>query len=345
MSEILTEAVPKETLDKAFDFAIKYHLDPKKGRFNRTTGQTRGLGGVIDSFLRGKVVEQCIVNILHKFNGRKICGLDFEVHDVSDDDPDIIGVKEGSTVRPPKLFVEIKNVADTDRWEGLTEEQFETIRKNNIVGDDLDKIFIVYANIRNRNSSHTKKDDMLGVFLRSELGSNQYEGFSDINDLYVEVSLVLSGRELLEKGTKFEKGYLFYETEIFKEVEEKIVKRKNISKTDYKKNTLPRFQYEKKYPYPEKFGDIKYEGKIVLFKKENEKSNRVYIYCITDVKVRNNVLGEFKLDKGCYYEYMPKTVSRDPVLKRNNIWIAKRNASSIVAKTPKERLKEIAEKI
>ena len=187
MTATLTSAVTKKALKKSFDFALKFHLDPKKGQSNRTTGQTRGLGGVIDSFLRGKVVELAIVDILKKFSKNKVCKLDFEVHDVDDSDPDIVSVVENNAKRVPKVFVEIKNNNESDRWMGLHEEQFKTIRKNKVVGDKLNKIFIIYASIKNKNTSNQKEDDILGIFLKSKIGGREFEKFSDVKDLYVEV--------------------------------------------------------------------------------------------------------------------------------------------------------------
>lgn len=331
-----------ESLEKSFDFAVKFHLDPKKGQTNRTTGQTRGLGGVVDSFLRGKVIEQAVVGILKTLNHKKDCHLDLEVHDADDTDPDIISITEKGKKRLPKVFIEIKNSGEGDRWMGLHEEQFETIKKNKIVGSKMEKIFIVYASIKNKKTSNGKKDDLMGVYLKNKLKAEEYKEFSDVSDLYVEVVSVMSAEELLKKGTRFEKGYYFYEAEIFREVDVKYKNRKNVNQTKVKGNVLPKFRYDKKYPYPDKFGDITCRGSIELYEKNNEKSNRMYVHCLTDVAVSNEVIGNFFLKKDHLYEYMPKTLNRNPVLNRNNIWIAKRNVDSIIKKSPSERMKEIA---
>lgn len=341
----------KEDLEKSFKFAVNYHLDPKKTQSNRTTGQTRGLGGVIDSFLLGKIVELGIVKILKKFNSDKEYELDFLVHDASDLDPDIVEVKEKGKSRKPRVFVEIKNSDEGDRWVGLTEEQFATVRKNEIVGDDLENIFMVYASLKSRKEKSTKKNDLMGVFLKSEIKNSMYGDFSDIENLYVEVSMVITAKELGEKGSRFEKGYYFYETEMFPEVNVKVKQSKILTPVEVRGNTLLKFEYQKSTPeqkappFPERFGDISFSGKIELYKKENKKSNRMYIHCITDVEIQNEVVGKFILKKGNTYEYKPSTVGRNPQLNRNNIWIAKRNILNIIKKSPEERLKEIAKQI
>jgi len=341
----LSSNVTMKSLEKSFDFALKFHLDPKKGQSNRTTGQTRGLGGVVDSFMRGKVIEQAVVDILKTLNSQKDYHLDLEVHDADDSDPDIISITEKGKKRLPKVFIEIKNSGESDRWMGLHEEQFETIKKNKIVGNKMEKIFIVYASIKNKKTSNGKKDDLMGVYLKNKFKTGEYKEFSDVSDLYVEVVSTMSAEELLKKGTRFEKGYYFYEAEIFREVNVKYKNRKNINQTKVKGNVLPRFRYDKKYPYPDKFGDITFSGKIEVYEKHNDKSNRMYIYCLDAVNVTNYVIGDFNLKKGKLYEYMPKTLNRNPVLNRNNVWIAKRNVHNVIKKSPSERIKDIADQI
>lgn len=338
----LTAPVTSQSLEKSFNFALKFHLDPKKGQSNRTTGQTRGLGGVVDSFLRGKVIESAVVDILKKINVKKDYQLDFEVHDADDSDPDIVKITENGKTRSPNVFIEIKNTSEGDRWIGLHEEQFETIKKNKIVGDHLEKIFIIYASIKNKNSSNQKQDDLLGVYLKNKIGTKEYSDFSDMKDLYVEVMLALSAKDLYDKGTRFEKGYYFYETEIFREINIRFKDRKGVKKIKAEGKFLPRFKYDNKFPYPEKFGDLKFNGGLELFEKNNEKSTRMYVYCLSNVEVSNDVIGIFNLKKDHLYEYMPKTLNRNPVLNRNNIWIAKRNVHNIIKKTPEELLREIA---
>ena len=348
---ILSAPVKKKHLKDSFQFAVDFHLSPNKPKMNRTTGQTRGLGGVSDSFLLGKVTELAVVDILKKFNRKKECILDLQVHDVSDKDPDIVKVKEKKSERDPKVFVEIKNIGDADRWIGLTEEQFKTIQKNTIVGKNLKKIYIVYAVLKNTKQENSRKDDLLGVFLKSKIKSDQFKKFSKLSHMSIEIKSVLTAADLKSKGTRFEKGYYFYETEIFRTADESVKNLKNVKKIKTKNNRLPEFKMAKPVkgkkipPFPKRFSPIKYSGKIVLYKKNNEKSTRMYIQCLSNVKVSCNIIGEFNLKKGHFYEYYPATVGRNPQLNRNNIWIAKRNMNKIITKSPKKMLKEIAKSI
>ena len=40
----------KEDLYRCFEFPVKYYLDETKSKSNRTTGQQRGLGSIINDF-------------------------------------------------------------------------------------------------------------------------------------------------------------------------------------------------------------------------------------------------------------------------------------------------------
>ena len=348
MSNRLEIGITYEALEKAFNFALKFHLHPKKVQMNRTTGQTRGLGGEFDSFLSGKIIELGVAMIIEELNPKVRCNTDFVIHDKAPTDPDIIQVFSHGETRDPNVFIEIKNFGESDRWVGLTEEQLDTI-SNNPLTNDPNMIYIIYASIRNRGqASDSKKDDMLGTFLKHNfLKHNRLlEEFADLHDLRVEISQVLTANDLLNKGTRFRKEKdLFYETEIFTEVNPKHRDSSRLRKTMSTNPILPRFRYVKDRPYPKKIGDIRYEGQIVLYKKENEKSRRMYLYCLTDVLVSNPVLGQFNLDKGHMYSYEPKTVGRNPVCQKNNVWIAKRNVHNVASRTTYEFMKEIARTI
>ena len=134
------------------------------------------------------------------------------------------------------------------------------------------------------------------------------------------------------------------------------------------------------HPIFKKNGDLKkhcfligeynnYNSKIELFindkEKEKEKSISVFningsfslykknkktlIYCSSDVTLKNNVFGEYILKKNKIYSFNLETVGRDPILKRNNHFIAKRRISQLLNSGklpfPEKYIKEIVEKI
>jgi len=339
---------PKD-LERCFRFAVKYHLDESKNATNRTTGQYRGLGGIIDNFFIGKIIEIGVASILEGFTAKKMI-LDFQIYTITRDkvtDPDIIAIKEKNKRRYPKLFVEIKNVSINDRWVGLTTEQFNTIMKNKIVKTNPTKAFIIGASLLSRNSS--KDSDLLGVFMKTRIPrSSLLKEFCDTKDLYVEIQYIMRAEELEEKGVNFNEGSYMYETEIFHEVTEltrkRIINPENshiYSPVKAKQNVLPIIMRDRN-PKPKEFGRFKYTGNLRIYHKKNVKSDRMYVYCISHVRVKNKVLGTFDLEKGKFYECFFTAVGWNPKLKRNNIWIAQRNLENVISSDVKSRIKEIA---
>lgn len=338
-------------MDKCFDFSNKIYLASGKSTTNRTTGQYRGLGGIIDSFFIGKLIEIGVTKVVEK-GSRKKCILDFGIHTINKEnvtDPDIIKIKEGGKEREPRLFIEIKNVSPNDRWLGLTEEQFNTILKNKIVDEDKSKAFVICASLLSKNEE--KDSDLLGVYLKSNTNLKNFEKYCDISDLYVKIQYIFSIKELERKGTQFKEKSNLYETDIFQETGERtrnqIINRtikQTIRKVNVKGNVLPIIMrnYEQK---PKEFGDFLYQGELTIYKKKNKESRRMYIDCITDVTITNKVLGKFHLQAGKMYGCVFETVGQNPSLKRNNIWIAQRNLSNVVSEPIDKRIGHIRNKI
>ena len=96
-------------------------------------------------------------------------------------------------------------------------------------------------------------------------------------------------------------------------------------------------------------GNFTFKGKIELYEKNNPKSLKRYVRCISNVEVINKTLGSFKLSKDKIYLFNLSTVGRNPVLNRNNIWIAKRSIPYLYDKkmilSSEKNLRKIAETI
>jgi len=343
--------ITRKDFDVAFDFALKYHLDPKKSQSSRTSGASRGLGGVLDSFILGKLVELGVANVLKSFNSEKDYVLDFDIKQNNEvlNEPDIIGIVENRKERKPKCFLEIKNIFKDDRWIGLTLEQFDTIKKSS----NLENIFIIGAYIQNNNHGNFKQKDLLGIYLKDKFKSKIFKDFTNINNIEIVIEYAISGKELSQYGLVFQKGSFMYETEIFeiagKQTDGDISKGKIKKIGSFSNGVLKRYIMDSKFPDPKFIGDIKFNGKIELYEKLNEKSLKRFIRCLTDVEVSNDVLGTFSLEKGKTYLFNLHTVGRNPALNRNNIWIAKRSIPFLQTKKliteTKKNLVYIAKKI
>jgi len=232
-------------------------------------------------------------------------------------------INDNGKERKPKIFIEVKNISPNDRWIGLTQEQLNTIENNSIVDDDKDNLFLIYASLGTDNKDYD--NDLLGIFLKSETKNDLFKKFSDISDVYCDIKYIISGRELIERGTKFNEGSYLYETEIIKEPieKDKAIKIRKLGLTiietrDFK---LPIISRSNVGEFKE-FEEFIYDGEIVLYLKKLTQPLLVLIY-------------------GLFLD----TAGRNPVLKRNNIWLANRRLSSIIKNNLEERLKSIAENI
>ncbi len=346
--------IKKEDLEKCFKFAVEYHLDETKLVANRTTGQYRGLGGIIDSFVIGKLIEIGVAKIIEK-GTKKICGLDFELHKLNKDnisDPDIVKIIEGGVDRNPNLYVEIKNISKEDRWIGLTNEQFITILSNKLVKDNPKKVILIYATLITKNERNSI--DPLGVYLKSKIDTDLLKKFCNVGELYVKIQYIITGEDLKKHGVYFNQGSYLYETEIIKEASQMTSKKilqnnEKFEKVEIKHGQLPIIM-SSNLPEPKEFGKFEYEGDIDVYLKNNYKngnvsSKRMYIYAKAKTKITNAVLGVFELEEGKVYECWFATVGMNPSLKRNNIWIAQRNLKNVIAVKDEEYLKKVRDEI
>lgn len=339
----------KEDLFKCLEFSVKYHLDERKSNTNRTTGQDRGLGAVINDFILGKFIELGVAKAIETFNPHISCKLDFEIHPLNQEnssDPDIVGILEENKERKPNIFIEVKNISPRDRWVGLTKEQLNTITGNSIAKKEGENVFLVYASLGSDNPNCD--NDLLGIFLKSETKNELFDNFCNIGEVYCDISHIISSKELLEYGTAFDEGSYFYETNVvglpIDETKSKKIKEAGFSEFAFKNAELPIVSRNKVGEFKE-IGDFFCQGEIVMYVKKNDKSNRVYIDCKTDSVISNKVMGEFILEKDKMYELFWETVGRNPVLKRNNIWIAHRRLEKILTEKVENRLKYISSNI
>lgn len=324
----------KDDFEKAVNFAINYYLDPTKVTTGRTSAEPRGIGAIMDDFVFGKLIEIGVQKILERINNQKEYLLDFDIKstDLVKDEADVIKIKEDEMIREPKLFVEIKSDFENNRWIGLTEEQFNTMKNNSKNRD----IYIIYAQINViTEDTNPRKQDIIGIYLKSITHSNQFDSFEPLDKVKSEIQFVLNANDLIKHGTTFSKGDLLYETDLFKKVN-------SIRKKDG--HLKKRITFEKKYrnfkdtiqvvkedgESDDKVSEFNIEGSFEIYLKQNPKSIRNYVYCISDVKLSNDVLGVFILKKGNYYNFNLKTLGRDPILKRNNIWLSKRRIDSLL---------------
>ncbi len=97
MTNTTSYKITLKDLDECWDFSIGYFLNPKKGVVDRTNLMERGLGGILDSFMK-KLHEIAVREIIKKHNKNIRPITDFELHDIGKTqgdnrtEPDIIKV-------------------------------------------------------------------------------------------------------------------------------------------------------------------------------------------------------------------------------------------------------------
>ena len=337
---------------RAFSFAVEYYLDPSKGVSGRTNSEPRGFGATLDAFTRGKLVEIGIQRMIENIANNKKCVLDFDMKKPSEvrTEPDIIKIEENLIDREPNIFTEIKNTSINDRWIGVTDEQLKSMKS----GANTKDIYTIYASVKGTTSNdNLKTGDFVGMYLKHISGLKIFNQFSSLKS-NASLEFILSVEELEKYGTKFPAGDLTYETNLFqgpKNIHKKdgsLLSRIELSETknDFNGNYILK---NKEGHSDYKHGKCKITGNFKIYKKVNDKTTRHYINCLSDVKISSHVFGDFFLKKGKTYDFVLETVGRDPILKRNNIFIAKRRVYQLlekgILKKPKETLSYIANNI
>jgi hypothetical protein len=89
--------ITADDLQECWNFSIDYFLNSKKDIVDRTNFMQRGLGGIVDSFMK-KIHEIAVCEIIQNHNKKNFPKTDFELHDVGKTqgdnrtEPDIIRV-------------------------------------------------------------------------------------------------------------------------------------------------------------------------------------------------------------------------------------------------------------
>jgi len=345
-----------EDFKRVFEFGTNYYIEPSKNTTGRTTGEPRGLGAILDAFTLGKLTEIGVEKILKINNPDKDYVLDFDIKSNNDvkDEPDIIAIVENNISREPNLFIEIKNTSDNDRWIGLTEEQFNTIKRS----ANNREIYMIYASIvSNTIDNNPKTTDLTGMFLKeieNQDKSQIFQKFASLN-AKCKIEFIISSKDLEKFAYPFDRGMNMYETNLFEEKKKTSFYSQGGTKlrkdiVDIKEfinfnDTINLTLSNNKPAERDEISKFKVEGDFKLLYKKST----TYIECLSDVYLENEIFGNFKLEVNKFYSFNLITVGRDPKLKRNNLFIAKNRIFQLMEKgliqQPNEIIKEIANKI
>jgi hypothetical protein len=84
---------------------------------------------------------------------------------------------------------------------------------------------------------------------------------------------------------------------------------------------------EGRYPEKKEISEFQVKGDFKLIRK----NKKLFIECLSDVDVNNNIFGNFCLSKGKFYNFCLTTLGRDPQLKKNNLFISKHRVYQLMA--------------
>ncbi len=362
---LIIHKITDSEVKECWEFGLKYFLDNKKPIQNRTVGQNRGVGGILDSFMN-KIVEIAFCSELSKLNKKIECLADFKIHALNKGktEPDVFKVfeKKQKKERNPNVYVEIKNITDADNWLGPKADEIESIQNNDYGITDTKKMFYVYGEIVDSNhDSNDRFSSILGAYLKRLIPTDSVlKKFHNISDLSVEIKYVFSVHDIQNLGVSFPKGGYMVNPEIFVEPAKttKVRILKNMKSNQYKKmNITNKFLPKEtgafitkvgskkiRLPYPKSFGDTKFTGKIEMYEQKLLSLINHFFYCSTDVTISNNVLGTWNFKQGDIQNYKITYSGQDPELRKNNTFVARRN-KKITDKLCPNRLSEIAKSI
>ena len=336
---------------RVFEFGTDYYIDSSKNTTGRTTGEPRGLGAILDAFTLGKLTEIGVEKILTIHNKNKRYILDFDIKSNSDvkNEPDIIKIIDNQTTREPNIFIEIKNSSENDRWIGLTEEQFNTIKRS----ANGRKIYMIYASIESKTiNNNPKTTDLAGMFLKEIEDKSKSEIFQKFANLNAKckIEFIISSEDLEKFSYPFERGMNMYETNLFEEKKKKsiynqsgTVRKDVLEIKEFKKyDDIMKLEIRKKlYPEKDDISNFKIQGSFKLAYKKA----KTIIECLSKVTIENDIFGKFILEKNKFYDFNLSTVGRDPKLKRNNLFIAKNKIYQLIENGKIDKPQKIIEKI
>lgn len=367
----LETAVTPKMLHEAFEFGTKYFQNPDKVTRGRTSSQNRGLGAIIDANIVGKVIELGVNEILKQHDGSKKFFSNMKVESVFDyGQPDVIEIDEGGKKRSPKCFVEIKNSPQNFEWIGLYTTQFEDMKK--YVSGDAENIYIVYASLVNKSQTSSddvareneRKNDLLGAFLKSKQSlGNLFDFFSDASDFSVRIDYVITGKELADKGEVFPSGEPWVSPEVFQTAGKPYDSKGNVKKNfrqldlhlENNSCVLPTEKVNNSVQFPRQFGVLRCSGDFQVYEETKSSWRNVngtktkmelktlFIDCKSNVLVKGDWLGEFKLEGGQIYRIKidVKIASKD----RDDLSYPKRNIDSLIQSPISDRIRDLAKKI
>jgi hypothetical protein len=204
-----------------------------------------------------------------------------------------------------------------------------------ISGSKGKKIYNIFNSLSSKpNSDNTSSADFVGMYLKHISNLDIFQEFANLNAIS-NLEFIISKDDLIKYGTRFPAGKNFYETNIFCNTttiwkKDGQLKKDIVEYRSYKDCNTSIFVPREDGSEDHEYGEFKIRGSFVWYRKHNKKSQRDFIYCKSPTTILSEVFGKFTLPEKALCKFNLVTIGRDPVLKRNNIWISKRRIHQLI---------------
>jgi hypothetical protein len=317
----------KKALNELFKFSVNYFKDPTKKLEGRTSGEPRGLGSIIDSFMFGKLMEYAFKGLIEKQNSDLTVGLDFTTSGRSkdaDSDPDLVSVTEKGKTRKPNKHVEVKATTPNQRWITLPARQLVT----NMGGGGKSNFYSAYLSVHSDpKNSNERTGDPFGVWMKYTLTNNTVlDEFQDVSDLKCNLEFVLRGEDIekfcyhamTDDEIPIYEVYLLKKRKLPQKSDGTLYKGWSKKATLSRKRTLRLYDEMDGSEVKNSFGFFKWQkgGKIEVYQRQftNQKgeasSTSTVIVPSNNITLINEYIGTFKLRKNQPYDAKMKTLNK-----------------------------------
>jgi hypothetical protein len=131
MSVITSYKITMADLEECWNFSVGYFLNPKKDVIDRTNYIERGLGGIVDSFMK-KLHEIAVREIINENNKTIFSITDFELHS--------IGKTQGDNRTEPDIIRVFRNGFSEESFNLLKEQLSNLDTQKNTIQNELKKL-------------------------------------------------------------------------------------------------------------------------------------------------------------------------------------------------------------
>jgi hypothetical protein len=292
-------------------------------------------------------------------------------------------IKKFEIMIKPKIYVEIKNVGDSDEWIGPKVSEIESITgrsdpdmkkgsESNPTWKE-NKVYYVYCNLKSRtwkdedSKKQNRNTDLLGVFLKQFKINDEMNAFHDVDELYIEIKHVMSVADMKKDWTLFPNNIImpmppfftrngeinfanvstpYSEKQIKENIDNEIYEKVELIERKLPKETASKIKVgtENRWAlWPEALGDFVVNGNVEVYKEELASTRRFWIKCNSAVKIENKVMGTTKMKKDEIWCYQVGSSMRG-TKKSSDYWISVRN-EKIMKKFKPEKIFDIVNNI